>query len=35
MLGTQMLAMLPRRDEYGMPLVTVSGTAQITERGNP
>jgi branched-chain amino acid transport system substrate-binding protein len=35
MLGTQMLAMLPLADEYGIPLVTVSGTASITERGNP
>jgi branched-chain amino acid transport system substrate-binding protein len=30
-----MLAMLPLADEYGIPLVTVSGTASITERGNP
>ena len=30
MLGTQMLAMLPLADEYGIPLVTVSGTASIT-----
>jgi branched-chain amino acid transport system substrate-binding protein len=35
MLGTQMLAMLPLAEEYGLPLVTVSGTASITERGNP
>lgn len=35
MLGTQMLAMLPLAAEYGLPLVTVSGTAAITERGNP
>ncbi len=35
MLGTQMLAMLPLAEEYGTPLVTVSGTAAITERGNP
>jgi branched-chain amino acid transport system substrate-binding protein len=35
MLGTQMLAMLPLAEEYGVPLVTVSGTASITERGNP
>lgn len=35
MLGTQMLAMLPLAEEYGIPLVTVSGTASITERGNP
>lgn len=35
MLGTQMLAMLPLARDYGLPLVTVSGTAAITERGNP
>ncbi|WP_207460291.1 ABC transporter substrate-binding protein [Azospirillum sp. SYSU D00513] len=35
MLGTQMLAMLPLAEEYGLPLVTVSGTASITEQGNP
>lgn len=35
MLGTQMLALLPLAEEYGVPLVTVSGTAQITEMGNP
>lgn len=35
MLGTQMLAMLPLAKEYGLPLVTVSGTASITEQGNP
>lgn len=35
MLGTQMLAMLPLAKEYGVPLVTVSGTASITEQGNP
>lgn len=35
MLGTQMLAMLPLAAEYGLPLVTVSGTAAITEQGNP
>lgn len=35
MLGTQMLAMLPLAEEYGVPLVTVSGTAAITEQGNP
>ncbi|MDQ2106493.1 ABC transporter substrate-binding protein [Azospirillum isscasi] len=35
MLGTQMLAMLPLAQEYGIPLVTVSGTASITEQGNP
>lgn len=35
MLGTQLLAMLPLAQEYGVPLVTVSGTASITEQGNP
>jgi branched-chain amino acid transport system substrate-binding protein len=35
MLGTQMLALLPRAEEAGVPLVTVSGTAKITEMGNP
>ncbi len=34
MLGTQMLAMLPVAAEYKVPLVTVSGTANITELGN-
>lgn len=35
MLGTQMLAMLPVARENRVPLITVSGTAQITEAGNP
>jgi branched-chain amino acid transport system substrate-binding protein len=35
MLGTQMLAMLPVALEQKVPLITVSGTAAITERGNP
>jgi len=35
MLGTQMLAMIPVADGYGVPLVTVSGTARITELGSP
>jgi branched-chain amino acid transport system substrate-binding protein len=35
MLGTQMLAMLPIAAERRVPLITVSGTAQITELGNP
>ncbi|HYD29296.1 MAG TPA: ABC transporter substrate-binding protein [Azospirillaceae bacterium] len=35
MLGTQMLAMMPLAEEYKVPLVTVSGTAAITEKGNP
>jgi branched-chain amino acid transport system substrate-binding protein len=35
MLGTQMLALMPLAAEHKLPLVTVSGTAQITEQGNP
>jgi branched-chain amino acid transport system substrate-binding protein len=35
MLGTQMLAMLPIAQEAKMPLLTVSGTAAITEQKNP
>src|SRR5262245_8193142 len=35
MLGTQMLAMLPVALEQKVPLVTVSGTARITELNNP
>ena len=35
MLGTQMLALVPLADEFGVPLVTVSGTAKITELGSP
>jgi branched-chain amino acid transport system substrate-binding protein len=35
MLGTQMLAMLPVAREHKVPLVTVSGTARITELNNP
>ena len=35
MLGTQMLAMLPLAEELKLPLLTVSGTARITELGNP
>ncbi len=34
-LGTQMLAMLPLAEEYEVPLVTISGTARLTEMGNP
>jgi branched-chain amino acid transport system substrate-binding protein len=34
-LGTQMLAMLPLAEEYEVPLVTISGTAKLTEMGNP
>ncbi len=35
MLGTQMLAMIPVANDYGVPLITVSGTAKITELGSP
>jgi branched-chain amino acid transport system substrate-binding protein len=35
MLGTQMLAMLPVAKEHRLPLVTVSGTAEITRMNNP
>ena len=35
MLGTQMLAMLPIALEAKVPLATVSGTADITEKNNP
>ncbi|MEZ5669424.1 MAG: ABC transporter substrate-binding protein [Alphaproteobacteria bacterium] len=35
MLGTQMLALLPLAADYAVPLVTISGTAAITEQGNP
>lgn len=35
MLGTQMLAMLPVALEARVPLLTVSGTAGITEQKNP
>ena len=34
MLGTQMLVLIPRAGEAGVPLVTISGTAQITEMGS-
>ncbi|HEX3349690.1 MAG TPA: ABC transporter substrate-binding protein [Acetobacteraceae bacterium] len=35
MLGTQMLAMLPVALENRVPLTTMSGTAEITQKGNP
>lgn len=35
MLGTQVLAMLPVAAEHKVPLLTVSGTASVTEKGNP
>ena len=34
MLGTQMLALIPLADTAGVPLLTVSGTAKITELGS-
>jgi branched-chain amino acid transport system substrate-binding protein len=34
MLGTQMLALIPLADSADVPLLTVSGTAQITELGS-
>ena len=34
-LGTQMLALLPLAKERGVPLLTISGTAQLGEQGNP
>ena len=34
-LGTQMLAMLPVAKEAGLPLLTISGTASLTQMGNP
>jgi branched-chain amino acid transport system substrate-binding protein len=34
MLGTQMLAMLPVAAERQVPLLTISGTAKVTELGN-
>jgi branched-chain amino acid transport system substrate-binding protein len=33
--GPQMLAMLPLAQERKVPLITISGTAAITEQGNP
>ncbi len=33
--GAQMLAMLPIAAERKVPLITISGTAQLTEMGNP
>ena len=35
MLGTQILAMLPIALEQKVPLTTMSGTADITRKGNP
>ena len=33
--GTQMLAMMPIAESYKVPLFTISGTAKLTEMGNP
>jgi branched-chain amino acid transport system substrate-binding protein len=35
MLGTQMLAMMPVARDNKVPLITMSGTAEITRKGNP
>ena len=35
MLGTQMLAMMPIAQSHQVPLTTMSGTADITRKGNP
>jgi len=35
MLGTQMLVLMPKAVEEKLPLITVSGTASLTEQGNP
>ncbi len=35
MLGTQMLALLPLAADDKIPLITISGTAKLTEAGNP
>ena len=35
MLGTQMLAMMPIAQTHKVPLTTMSGTADITRKGNP
>lgn len=35
MFGTQMLAMMPIAERAGVPLLTVSGTAKLTELDNP
>lgn len=35
MIGVQLLAMLPVGREAGLPMLTTSGTASVTEQGNP
>ncbi len=34
-LGTQMLALMPMAQAAGVPLLTISGTARLSEMGNP
>ena len=34
-LGSQMLALLPLADQAGVPILTISGTAALTEMGSP
>lgn len=34
-LGTQMLALMPKAQQVGVPLLTISGTARLSEMGNP
>lgn len=34
-LGTQMLALMPLAQAAGVPLLTISGTARLSEMGNP
>lgn len=34
-LGSQMLALLPLADAEGVPILTISGTAKLTEMGSP
>ncbi len=35
LLGTQMLALMPLAQSVGVPLLTLSGTARLSEMGNP
>lgn len=34
-LGTQILALMPKAQQVGVPLLTISGTARLSEMGNP
>jgi branched-chain amino acid transport system substrate-binding protein len=34
-LGTQMLALMSKAQQVGVPLLTISGTARLSEMGNP